>query len=235
MAISIKKVFWKSVTVQKDGFDYVIYLDNHLLKTPKKSLIKLPNQKLADLVAKEWVEQINEIDYNIMPVNRLANAAIDKVGNNVDEVITLLGEYAGTDLLCYRVEEPNELIDQQILYWDPYIKWAEEKFGIKLNVTNGIVPIEQPVETMHLLISKMKNMSVLKLTVFHELVTISGSYILGLAAVEKAMPSENIWNAAILDENWQSSAWGEDQEQKKNLELKKVGFFKAIEVLGALA
>ena len=235
MAISIKKVFWKSVTVQKDGFDYVIYLDNHLLKTPKKSLIKLPNQKLADLVAKEWVEQINEIDYNIMPVNRLANAAIDKVGNNVDEVITLLGEYAGTDLLCYRVEEPNELIDQQILYWDPYIKWAEEKFGIKLNVTNGIVPIEQPIETMHLLISKMKNMSVLKLTVFHELVTISGSYILGLAAVEKAMPSENIWNAAILDENWQSSAWGEDQEQKKNLELKKVGFFKAIEVLGALA
>ena len=235
MAISIKKVFWKSVTVQKDGFDYVIYLDNHLLKTPKKSLIKLPNQKLADLVAKEWVEQINEINYNIMPVNRLANAAIDKVGNNVDEVITLLGEYAGTDLLCYRVEEPNELIDQQILYWDPYIKWAEEKFGIKLNVTNGIVPIEQPVETMHLLISKMKNMSVLKLTVFHELVTISGSYILGLAAVEKAMPSENIWNAAILDENWQSSAWGEDQEQKKNLELKKVDFFKAIEVLGALA
>ena len=235
MAISIKKVFWKSVTVQKDGFDYVIYLDNHLLKTPKKSLIKLPNQKLADLVAKEWVEQINEIDYNIMPVNRLANAAIDKVGNNVDEVITLLGEYAGTDLLCYRVEEPNELIDQQILYWDPYIKWAEEKFGIKLNVTNGIVPIEQPVETMHLLISKMKNMSILKLTVFHELVTISGSYILGLAAVEKAMPSENIWNAAILDENWQSSAWGEDQEQKKNLELKKVDFFKAIEVLGALA
>jgi len=235
MAISIKKVFWKSVTVQKDGFDYVIYLDNHLLKTPKKSLIKLPNQKLADLVAKEWIEQINEIDYNIMPVNRLANAAIDKVGNNVDEVITLLGEYAGTDLLCYRVEEPNELIDQQILYWDPYIKWAEEKFGIKLNVTNGIVPIEQPVETMHLLISKMKNMSVLKLTVFHELVTISGSYILGLAAVKKAMPSENIWNAAILDENWQSSAWGEDQEQKKNLELKKVDFFKAIEVLSALA
>ena len=235
MAISIKKVFWKSVTVQKDGFDYVIYLDNHLLKTPKKSLIKLPNQKLADLVAKEWIEQINEIDYNIMPVNRLANAAIDKVGNNVDEVITLLGEYAGTDLLCYRVEEPNELIDQQILYWDPYIKWAEEKFGIKLNVTNGIVPIEQPVETMHLLISKMKNMSVLKLTVFHELVTISGSYILGLAAVEKVMPSENIWNAAILDETWQSSAWGEDQEQKKNLELKKVDFFKAIDVLSALA
>ena len=235
MAISIKKVFWKSVTVQKDGFDYVIYLDNHLLKTPKKSLIKLPNQKLADLVAKEWVEQINEIDYNIMPVNRLANAAIDKVGNNVDEVITLLGEYAGTDLLCYRVEEPNELIDQQILYWDPYIKWAEEKFGIKLNVTNGILPIEQSIETMHLLISKMKNMSTFKLTVFHELVTISGSYILGLAAVENAMPSEIIWNAAILDENWQSSAWGEDQEQKKNLELKKVGFFKAIEVLGALA
>ena len=198
-------------------------------------MIKLPNQKLADLVAKEWVEQINEIDYNIMPVNRLANAAIDKVGNNVDEVTTLLGEYAGTDLLCYRVEEPNELIDQQILYWDPCIKWAEEKFGIKLNVTNGIVPIEQPIETMHLLISKMKNMSTFKLTVFHELVTISGSYILGLAAVENAMPSENIWNAAILDENWQSSAWGEDQEQKKNLELKKVDFFKAIQVLGALA
>ena len=44
------------------------------------------------------------------------------------------------------------------------------------------------------------------------------------------MSAESIWDAAILDENWQASIWGEDVEQKQNIELKKLEFLKAIEI-----
>ena len=55
MKPSIKKVFWKSVSVKKKDKSYVIYLDQHLLKTPAQSLLKLPNTKIANMVASEWV------------------------------------------------------------------------------------------------------------------------------------------------------------------------------------
>ena len=78
-------------------------------------------------------------------------------------------------------------------------------------------------------------MSIFQLASFHELVTISGSFILSLAAVERIMSPERIWKAAILDENWQSSVWGEDDEQKINLNRKKIAFFKAYEVYHSLS
>ena len=81
----------------------------------------------------------------------------------------------------------------------------------------------------------MNKMSIFQLASFHELVKITGSFILSLAAVEKIMSPERIWEAAVLDENWQSSLWGEDDEQKINLNLKKIAFFKAFEVYHSLS
>ena len=78
-------------------------------------------------------------------------------------------------------------------------------------------------------------MSIFQLACFHELVTISGSFILSLAAIERLMSPDRIWEAAILDENWQLSVWGEDDEQKINLNLKKVAFFKAYEAYHSLS
>ncbi len=49
------------------------------------------------------------------------------------------------------------------------------------------------------------------------------------------MSIDRIWEAAILDENWQSSVWGEDGEQKINLNQKKIAFFKAYEVYHSLS
>ena len=235
MSLSIKKVFWNLVTIKQDASEYCIYLDNHLLKTPKKTVLKLPNYKLANLLVDELKQQKDEIDFTKMPANRLANAAIDQTRNQIFETRKILEEYADTDLLFYRAEKPQELIDEQILIWDPFISWAENRFYIKLNITTGVIPIRQHPKSIELLVSQMTQMSSFQLTVFNKLVTISGSYILGLAALENTMSAESIWNAAILDENWQASIWGEDVEQKKNIELKKLEFLKAIEISAMLS
>ena len=123
MKESIKKVYWKSVTVKKEDKYYVIYLDKHLLRTPAQSLLKLPNRKIANMVANEWLEQEKEIDYKNMLANNLANLAIDKVRHEKLEIRNLLKDYAQTDLLYYRSEKPKELIDKQALLWDPFLKW----------------------------------------------------------------------------------------------------------------
>ena len=53
-----------------------------------------------------------------MSVSRAANAAIDKVAPQFDEVAALIAEYGGTDLLCYRAEEPDELAEAQARAWE---------------------------------------------------------------------------------------------------------------------
>ena len=187
------------------------------------------------MVASEWLEQEKEIDYKTMIVNNLVNLAIDKVRNEEVEVRNLLKDYAQTDLLYYRSEKPEELIDKQSALWDPFLNWIRERFDISLKVTHGIMPIDQPKKSLNCLKSQMNKMSIFQLASFHELVTISGSFILSLAAVERTMSLDRIWEAAILDENWQSSVWGEDDEQKMNLNRKKIAFFKADEIYHALS
>ena len=97
------------------------------------------------------------------------------------------------------------------------------------------MPIDQPKKSLNCLKSQLNKMSIFQLACFHELVTISGSFILSLAAVERITSPGRIWKAAILDENWQSSVWGEDDEQKINLNRKKIAFFKAYEVYHSLS
>jgi chaperone required for assembly of F1-ATPase len=59
--------------------------------------------------------------------------------------------------------------------------------------------------------------AVLALPPFHlaplsTLVTMSGSLVIGLAAVERAFPPQQLWQAAELDELWQAEQWGDDDQ-----------------------
>ncbi|HEX8555896.1 MAG TPA: ATPase, partial [Sphingomonas sp.] len=42
------------------------------------------------------------------------------------------------------------------------------------------------------------------------LVSVSGSLILALAALEGAIDGEGLWAAAEVDEDWQADQWGRD-------------------------
>jgi chaperone required for assembly of F1-ATPase len=49
-----------------------------------------------------------------------------------------------------------------------------------------------------------------ELAALSPIVTITGSLVLGLALVERAMTPDDVWAAANLDEDWQAEQWGED-------------------------
>ena len=72
-----------------------------------------------------------------------------------------------------------------------------------------------------------------QLTGFHDLVTISGSFTIGLAVAHKLMPATELWSASRVDEDWQFEQWGEDEEAKLEAELKKSAFLHATELFHA--
>ena len=165
-----------------------------------------------------------------MPWTQSANAAIDKVAPQRQDVIAHLGGYAGSDLLCYRAEGPDSLVARQAKAWDSLLGWAKNTFGSQLAVTHGVMPIEQDPRHLAALGAAMKPMSHFQLTGFHDLVTLSGSFVIGLAAAMDHLPATVLWDLSRLDEDWQIEQWGEDEEASEHAALKKAAFLHAREV-----
>ena len=120
-----QKRFWKNVHVVSSETGYFIKLDDKILKTPAKKQMMLPTEALAKKVASEWDEQVEEIYPTTMLFTKSANAALDKVSEQFEEVSSLLSEYGDTDLLYYRADSPPQLQERQNIGWDPIVKWAE--------------------------------------------------------------------------------------------------------------
>ena len=127
-----QKRLWKNVHVVSSEAGYFIKLDDKILKTPAKRQMMLPTEALAKKVASEWDEQVEEIDPTTMPFTKSANAVLDKVSEQYEEVSSLLSEYGETDLLYYRADSPPELQKRQETGWDPIVKWAENTFKVQI-------------------------------------------------------------------------------------------------------
>ena len=60
-----------------------------------------------------------------------AAADIEKAAA-VTAVAADIANYAGTDLVCYRAAEPDELVEAQAAAWNPVLGWAHETLGARL-------------------------------------------------------------------------------------------------------
>ena len=219
-----QKRFWKNVHVVFSEAGYLIKLDDKILKTPAKRQMVLPTEALAKKVASEWDEQIEEIDPTIMPFTKSANAALDKVSEQFEEVSSLLGEYGDTDLLYYRADSPPELQKRQKTGWDPIVNWAENTFKVQINCGTGIVYIPQDAKLFSEINLKINSLSIFELTAFYDMVSITGSLILGLAIINGRLSAEEAYQLSRIDEQWQLEQWGEDEEaqvasNKKNIAI----------------
>jgi chaperone required for assembly of F1-ATPase len=65
------------------------------------------------------------------------------------------------------------------------------------------------------------------LAAFHDLVSLSGSLILGFAATTNNFSAEQMWNISRLDDLWQEEQWGPDDEATALAEVKKSAFAHA--------
>lgn len=228
------KRFWTTTEVAEVEGGYEIRLDGRPVRTPFKSALLLPTRTLADLLAAEWEAQSGMIDPNTMPATRMANSAIEKVAPQRDAVVAHLLSYGETDLLCYRADGPEGLVARQAAVWDPWLKWAQDRFHAKLVTTRGILPVVQERDALDALASPMRDMDVFALAAFHDLVSLPGSLVLGLAAAQHAANPEAIWEAARLDELWQIEQWGADEEAELVNDQKFQAFTDALKVFHAV-
>ncbi|WP_137699526.1 ATP12 family chaperone protein [Marimonas lutisalis] len=221
------KRFWKEVTTAPEDDGFAVLLDGRPVRTPAKVPLVLPTEALAREVAAEWAAQEGEIAPVSMPFTRSANAAIDKVRTQFDEVAEMLAAYGDSDLLCYRAEGPEALVVRQAEGWDPLLEWLRKAFGIALSPVSGVMHAPQPAESMVKIREITQQMSAFELTGFHDLVSLSGSFVLALAATQGLHPPETLWALSRIDETWQEEQWGRDDEATEAAEVKKAAFLHA--------
>ncbi|MCB2126781.1 MAG: ATPase [Rhodobacteraceae bacterium] len=222
------KRFWKAVTVVQEGGGFAVRLDARPVKTPAKRPLVLPTRAMAEAVAAEWAAVDNAIDPRRMPVTRAANAAIDKVATQFDEVAAMIAAYGASDLLCYRATAADPLARAQAEAWDPMLAWAERTYGARLATTEGVVPIAQPAEAVARLAKLVFACSPFQLAALHDLVALTGSLVLGLAATGNGSDPDDLWRLSRFDEDWQAALWGEDEEATEAAERKRRDFLLAV-------
>ncbi|UFM65295.1 ATPase [Paracoccus sp. MA] len=204
--------FWASVAIHKEEGAWAVLLDERPLRTPGKQPLRLPTEALALAVAGEWQAVHEVIDPNRMPLTRAANSAIEKVVPQFHEVAAMLGDYGGTDLLSYRAEAPETLVRAQAAGWDPLIDWAATELRAPLRITHGVIPVPQDPAVLLKLQAEVAALDPFGLTALHDLVTLPGSLILGLAVIRGRIDAETAHALSRIDEEFQAQRWGRDTE-----------------------
>ncbi len=216
--------FWKSARVTETDEGYSVELDGRPVRTPAKAPLVLPSRAMAEAVAAEWDAQEGEIRPMTMPVTRAANAAIDKVVPQRAEVAEMIAAYGDSDLVCYRAEAPQELTERQAAAWDPLLDWADATFGARLLPVAGVMHSPQHAQALRRLAEPVKAMDPFHLTAFHDLVGLSGSLVIGLAAIHEAEEIGTLWRLSRVDETWQEEHWGIDEEARAQAAAKESEF-----------
>lgn len=219
--------FWKVAAVVETDGGFAVELDSRPVRTPAKALLVLPTRNLAKAVSAEWDAQEGQVDPLSMPFTRSANAAIDKVAAQREEVIDMIAEYGGSDLICYRAKSPPELAERQALNWNPLLAFSEEQLGAPLQSTVGVVHKPQQASSLKRLRDHVAALSDFELTAFHDLVSLSGSLVIGFAVTRKFADAESLWHVSRIDELWQQEQWGEDEEAVATAEVKRTAFLHA--------
>lgn len=222
------KRFYKEVSIKGEDDLFVITLDDRPVKTPGKQVLGLPNEAAAQLVANEWEAVEKEINPLKMPTTRLVNTAIDGVTNEMQAVMEDIIRYSTSDLLCYRANAPEGLVEKQREHWDPLLDWCSDAFGARFETAEGIMHVEQSKEAVAAFSSRLKvHEDGFKLAAIHTFTSISGSALIALALADRHISLEDAWSAAHVDEDWNVSLWGEDWEAKERREQRWVDFSAA--------
>lgn len=218
------KRFWSEATVVEADGGFGVTLDGRPLKTPARAVLSVPTRVLAEAIAAEWAAAGETIDPRAMPMTRLANAAIDRAG---DELAAGITRYAESDQFCYRAEGPAPLVERQTEAWDALLGWARRRYDVDFATCSGIIHVAQPPETVRKLCHAVTALDRFRLAALSPLVTIGGSLVAGLAVLEEAIPPEAAWEAISLDERWQLEKWGSDADAEAALDAKRRDFLAA--------
>jgi chaperone required for assembly of F1-ATPase len=230
-----RKRVWSAAEAAPTGEGlWTVLLDGKGLRTPGRAAFAAPVRAVAEAAAAEWAAQGEAVDPRSMPVTRAVNTACDRVAPQIAAVRDEIAGYGGSDLLCYRAPHPRALAERQTAAWDPWLAWAERRCGARLLRGTGVTHVAQPQESLARLAAALAPLDAWSLTALHELVALSGSLVLGLAAFEGALDAEAAWAASRVDEDWQIEQWGEDAEAAEAAARRRADFAQAARLAAML-
>jgi chaperone required for assembly of F1-ATPase len=207
----MKRVYTTAGVEAADG-GFVVRLDKRVLRSPAGAAFVLPTEGLARSVAAEWDAQTAEIRPDTMPLMQLAATAVDLVAKGRDAIVDATAEYADTDLLCYRAERPQSLVERQAAVWQPLLDWAARRYDVAFAVHAGIMPRPQPETTLTALRSVVAASDDWRLAALQAATAVAGSLVIALALLDGEIGADAAFEAAQLDETHEIEQWGEDAE-----------------------
>lgn len=205
-----KRFYEKAGVEEVDGLFRVV-LDGRPVRTPARALLAVPWRPVAEALAREWEAQGERIDPSRMPLTRIVNVALDGVASVADAVKDEIAAYAGSDLLAYRAEGPERLVQRQTAEWDPIVVHAERRLGVRLRLAEGVMPIEQDARLVPALRAALPD-NPFALAGLHTVTTLTGSALIALALLDGFLDARSAFAAANVDEDWNVELWGEDAE-----------------------
>jgi chaperone required for assembly of F1-ATPase len=228
------KRFWREVAVEASEGGWRVTLDGRPLNTPQKRAQVVPTRPLAEALAAEWRTQGETIDPAGFVFRDLADYAIDVVAPGREETVARLLAFAETDTLCYRAEPDEPLAIRQRAVWEPLVKAAERRHGVRFERVAGIVHRAQPPETLAILAAALDRQGPFVLAALQTMAGLAASLIVALAALEPGSDPQTLWSAANLEEDWQAEQWGEDA-QAMALRARRLCEFSAAAHFASLA
>jgi len=218
------KRFWDNAAPAPEDMGWGVKLDGRAVRVPSGSALIVPSRALAAAIAAEWQaaggEKGGEMSYADVPLTRLAGTAQERIAPDPEPVILEIARYGETDLLCYRAELPEALAERQARLWQPWLDWAERRFGARLAVTTGIVHVRQAPSALAALAGAVAVFGPPQLAALGVAVPALGSLVLGLALADGAIDAHAASTAAMLDELFQEEIWGPDsaaQARRENV------------------
>lgn len=209
------KRFWDNAEAVRDGDGWAVRLDQRPVRLPGGVALHLPTLPLAQAIAAEWQaaggQKGGEMSWNDVPLTRIAGTAQERIVPDPEPVALELARYAASDLLCYRAQQPEELLARQQHAWQPWLDWAERRYGARQRTTSGVMFVPQDAEALAALASAVASHRPYELAALSLLVPALGSLVLGLAVAEGALDAGTAHSLATLDETFQEELWGRDE------------------------
>jgi len=206
------KRFYEQAEARTDGAGHVVTLDDRPMKTPARRALVLPTAALARAVAEEWQAQGESVDRDSLALTRIACTALDRVEDRRVEVVEHLVSVGATDMTCYRVAEPAELMARQRAAWDPLLDWLAAYCGARLELTDAIEPLEQSPEAVERLRQAASAPGAMMLSALAGAVSATNSLVIGLALRENHLGVAEAFEASQVEETFQIERWGEEPE-----------------------
>ncbi len=210
------KRFWDVAVVAPSDEGYAIELDGRPMRLPGGGPLRVTSEALAAAIAAEWQAaggaRGGDMSFADTPLTRLAGTAQERIAPDPWPTIDAIARYGESDMLCYRAEQPEELVRRQRQSWQPWVDWASAAYDAPLRVGTGVVPIRQHRGAVAALRKAVTARDAYNLAGLGIAVPALGSLVLGLALAEGRLDAATAHGLGALDELYQAELWGEDQE-----------------------